>query len=202
MRSPYSGGQAERGSWKHDLYDGPKRGGIARESGPGKLVVSNLDFGVSDSDIHELFSEFGKLRTAAVHYDRSGRSLGTADVVFDRKSDAIKAMKQYNGVPLDGRAMQILLATSEVAPMMSQRPKGSLIVPRNKSFDGPRSSGGRINKPFRGGAKRRGAPGGGTPRGGARGRGGKRGGGRGGKREPAPSREDLDKELDSYLKAR
>ena len=51
-------------------------------------------------------------------------------------------------------------------------------------------SGGRIEKP-RGGR-------GGFKRGG---RGG-RGRGRGGKKEPAPSAEDLDKELDNYLKAR
>ena len=53
----------------------------------------------------------------------------------------VAAMKQYNGVPLDGRPMSIQIATSEV--------NGAATSPLRRVGSG---GGGRVEKPKRGGS--------------------------------------------------
>lgn len=97
--------------WKHDLF---QNNGASAPRGNAKLLISNLDYGVNDEDIRELFQEFGTLRRAAVHYDRSGRSLGTAEVIYINRANAAQAIERYNGLPLDGRPMNIQFVGGEL----------------------------------------------------------------------------------------
>ncbi|KAF8698035.1 hypothetical protein HU200_035546 [Digitaria exilis] len=156
---------------------------------PTKLHISNLDYGVSNDDIKDLFSDVGDIKRYSINYDRSGRSKGTAEVIFSRRSDAIAAVKRYNNVQLDGKPMKIEIigANIEATP------------PATFAFNPPA---GNFKVPFKSGPRRGGAAGG-WPRGrggfGGRGRGlGGRGRGRGGRGSEQVSAEDLDADLDKY----
>lgn len=103
------------GKWEHDMYDGPTpsrlKAGNARsrlETGF-TLQISNLDHKVSKEDMEELFREFGRLLRADVAYDRTDRSRGRAEVVYEKRADALAAQKKYNKVCLDGKPMHIEL---------------------------------------------------------------------------------------------
>ncbi|CAL8096943.1 unnamed protein product [Calicophoron daubneyi] len=154
-------------TWQHDMFQGGR--GPSSSNSSNTLHISNLDFGVSNEDINELFREFGAIRKAAIHYDRSGRSLGTAEVIFASPLSAAKARNHYNGVPLDGRPMVIQLVGAATSSNDGMRVRV-----------GPTRGGRRFSVPRGRGASRPG------------------GRGRGRARRPEVTKEQLDAELAAY----
>jgi len=187
------------------------------KTGPAKLQIKNLDFGVTDQDLKDLFSEFGILKMASIHYNAQGKSMGVAHLVFSRQAEAVKAMKQYNGVALDGREMKITLEGQQQVqnnkPTMVKRLSRGAAPIRGRggmrgSFRGRGQFRGQGQKFQRGGFKAQGAKRGGQKanrgRGGAqRGRGAAKKG-RGGKKvaKKPVTVEELDKQLDAYINSK
>ncbi|XP_051140884.1 THO complex subunit 4D-like [Andrographis paniculata] len=175
-----------------------------------KLYISNLDVGVSNEDIRELFSEIGELIRFAIHYDKHGRPSGSAEVIFARRSDAFQAFKRYNNVQLDGRPMKIeVIGANPEVPVTARVNVVGGTNGRKRTVvmgSGPVRTRGGFTSANRGmGARGRGMVRGRGGRGGGRGNFGGRGGGRGGgagggvwKKKSEKSAAELDKELESY----
>ncbi|CAF2425554.1 unnamed protein product [Rotaria sp. Silwood2] len=183
---------APAGRWKHDLYDDStnRARGVQRNSGVNsttKLIISNLDYGVTTSDVQELFEDVGAIRAAHVHFDENGQSLGTAEVVFERRADAATAQQKYNGLNLDGRPMDIKLVGGVDSGLTQQTNRGSFA---NGTNSRNQRSGFRFNNQqneTRGGGNR--------SRGGGR---QQENGTRGNARKETISAEDLDADLEAY----
>jgi cold-inducible RNA-binding protein len=75
---------------------------------PSKLYVGNLAFSVTNDDLETLFSQVGKVVSAAVVSDKfSGQSRGFGFVEMESSSDAVKAISQFDGKDLKGRNLKV-----------------------------------------------------------------------------------------------
>ncbi|MCE5301552.1 MAG: RNA-binding protein [Planctomycetaceae bacterium] len=73
-----------------------------------KLYVGNLGYGVSSSDVEQLFTAFGTVRSAEVIADReTGRSKGFGFVEMGGDQEAQAAIQGLNGQERDGRVMTV-----------------------------------------------------------------------------------------------
>ena len=77
-------------------------------TGPTKLFVGGLSWGITTEDLRSVFSQFGPLVDATVIPDRvNGRSRGFGFVTFENPADADKAIEKMNGAELDGRSLKV-----------------------------------------------------------------------------------------------
>ncbi|KAG5222054.1 THO complex [Salix suchowensis] len=77
--------------------------------------------------VNELLSEVGDHKRYSVHYDRSGRSEGTTEIVFARREDVVSAVSRYNNFQLDGKPLKIEIVGTNIAMSLLE----NLTVPIN-----------------------------------------------------------------------
>ncbi|KAF5747468.1 hypothetical protein HS088_TW05G00189 [Tripterygium wilfordii] len=191
--------------WQLNLFeDSLRAAGISGVEVGTKLYVSNLDSGVSNEDIRELFSQIGDLKRHAIHYDKNGRPGGSAEEVYARRSDAFAALKRYNNVLLDGKPMKLEVVGDNVEIPVSAHVNVTGVNGRRKrtvvTTPGARLNGGASSINRGSGQSHRGAIRNGRGLGAARsrGQGRVRGWGRGRKQGVDKSADELDKDLEKH----
>ena len=101
-----------------------------------RIYVGNLSYQTTESDLTTLFEQAGEVESASIITDRdSGRSKGFAFVEMGNEA-AEKAITQFNGTELNGRALTV----NEARPREERSSSGGGNSGGRRGFGG---SGGR-----------------------------------------------------------
>ena len=73
-----------------------------------KLYVGNLSFNTSENDLQDLFATIGPVQETVIMQDRmTARSRGFGFVTMTDSADAQKAIKEFDGKQIEGRALTV-----------------------------------------------------------------------------------------------
>lgn len=98
-----------------------------------RIYVGNLSYQTTENDLTALFEQAGTVESVSIITDRdTGRSKGFAFVEMDNE-DADKAIAQFNGTEVNGRALTVNEA----------RPREERSGGNRGGYGGGRNSGGR-----------------------------------------------------------
>lgn len=90
------------------------------------IYVGNLSYGMTESDLSQLFEEFGQVNKANIITDReTGRSKGFGFVEIEGDEAGQKAIELLQGKSIDGRDLTV----SEARPR-EERPRNNQDRPR------------------------------------------------------------------------
>jgi RNA recognition motif-containing protein len=79
-----------------------------KDFGPMKLYVGNLSYSASETELRDLFSQYGTVESVAVITDRdTGRSKGFGFVEFANDQEAQAAISGLNGKDMSGRSLTV-----------------------------------------------------------------------------------------------
>ncbi|KAF8368455.1 aly-1 [Pristionchus pacificus] len=177
-------------------FNAPRQSGTFRQPAPSNLAkeinahkrvrinISNLAPSVRTGDLEELFANYG-LESAAVNYGEVGQHLGTGDIILTKR-DAHRVLNDFHGVTVDGQRLTMILVED------GSLDSGSIFNRVKLAGGGGGVQRSRPAPRAQSQQQRRGGFSGGAQRG---------RGGRGGKTEKKPRTvDDLDAELDAYMK--
>jgi RNA recognition motif-containing protein len=105
-----------------------------------QIYVGNLEYSITDQDLHDLFSRFGVVEAATVIRDReTGRSKGFGFVTMPNDAEAAKAIEELHQAIINNRQIEVNQARPKEPRPQGGAGRGGYGRPRYSHAEGRES---------------------------------------------------------------